>query len=498
MYRIKKIKINLLKTHIRLCYLFSLTLSKIASLILTISGYDLRVKYVNSPTDTFITLSKVSDDYQFLEYIKKQNNDFSTVYPTSNDEIDFSRLNSRNDDVVFLGIANLSSLDILANVQANNIFLTDINKYQLGYIDMVIKLIEESECRFTFLSNFYQKNKGEIIELFALRKKISDLEFENKFWRISRKQTILDIENSDALLNYTVVKSMGMNKGVTHDDIGKNVLGGIKVLNTILGTGTECINGTSYHKFPLIKPDGFLDSDKNYWKLKNNLEKSKYQLIESPLTSALLTSVCCRFKYKKVLCWTSNISDWYFWDRSITSLYQHMIKLKFLYRDFFDLTVLSDDRKPFLNTMQTSILSRKPSSHWLAFNKVSSYLKSKNVEIVNVEHWMKNASTLNHTEKIFYKDALKQELDKYECIFLHGLLSHGLDVKTYKELATRVINGEKRVIILEHNKDSEEITSDMNALNLKELKDLLGKPSSVKYVAGEKTNNRNMLLIYNE
>jgi hypothetical protein len=161
------------------------------------------------------------------------------------------------------------------------------------------------------------------------------------------------------------------------------------------------------------------------------------------------------------------------------------------------LTVLADKRDPFLNVLQTTLPERKPDAHWLAFKQITPLLKKDNLEVVNVKHWMTTNSTLQNTKKVPLEDLLAEKNIDSDCIFLHSLYSHGLELKEFKKVVRKTIDTGKRTIVLEFNKNSKEISSEVKSLSSEDIELMFGKPDSLKFVLGEKSEDRNLLAVYN-
>jgi len=420
--------------------------------------------------------------------------DYSSIYPCSNDIFDVKE--DLEKPQLFLGIANLTSLDIIAStINPDILIFVDINKAQLKYLKLIIDIISMSQTRAEFLSTFFGKKNADVSQI--MRKIDSSekdiISIEDGFWRCDNEQKIVVNEIHKEFLDYKTVKEEGVYKGILHKKLGTRVFGGLRVITTFVLNEKNQIKtfNKPFDVFPIRRPNGFLSSEDKYKHLRNLLLDQPYLLINNPLSADLISAICNEFRYYKIMLWLSNILNPCFLSKDTYNLLDKLLFLKFCSAKYYNMTIIEDQRRRFFSR----VYERKPTPHWDAFRKVLRYIKGDCIEIVNIREWVKEGTTLHNTKRVYFTDFLSSE-GRCDCTFIHTLVRHGIDIKTYKEIVTESLRRSSRTIILEHNKESKDFRNKNLGLTVKELIEMFGEPTYLLYSTGFKCKNRNIIAVY--
>jgi hypothetical protein len=457
-------------------------------------------------------LKKKEVDSISLEYISKSPNfdlsglssvkfkachnfkgDCSSIYPGSDDL--FSVYKNVSLPHVFLGVGNVSSLDVASNLSPEVLFFVDLNKQQLEYLDLIINLIINSKDRAEFLANLFSKKETDISLVLrkADRNKDDKISIENEFWRCADKEKIYVNNIHKEFLNYELIKEKGLYRGAMHKKIGTNVMGKLRAITTFVLRDKSQVNiSGNYSLFAIYRENGFLSSEERYGNLKNVLLTKPYVLIDAPLSAELLSNVCIKFKHHRVVLWLSNILSPYFLSASTRKLINRIIFFLFFSSEYYEIDILEDQRRSFFGIAY----HRKIIPHWDAFRKVFKYLNGDCLEVVNLKSWVDQGSSLPKTTRMFYSDFLASE-EKYKTIFIHILVGNGMKADVYKTVVRAAFERADRVILLEHNRESKDFINKNKGLSLAELISMFGEPSVLDFSVGFKSKKRNIIMVYN-
>lgn len=483
------------KLKLHLCSLFSYLGDHFGFYLL--SNRFFNEKRAQNLTVEYITKSH-HDIFDFDSLLLKESSenevDYSSIYPCSNDIVDVKE--DLEKPQLFVGIANVTSLDIVAsNIIPDILIFTDINKAQLKYLKLIIDIISISETRAEFLSTLCGKKKSDVSKI--VRKIDSSekdiISIEDGFWRCDNEQKIVVNEIHEEFLDYKTVKEEGVYKGMLHKRLGTRVFGGLRVITTFILNEKNQIKtiGEPFDVFPICRRNGFLSSEDKYKHLRNLLSDQPYLLINNPLSADLISTICSEFRYHKIMLWLSNILNPCFLSKDTYNLLDKLLFLKFCSAKYYNITIIEDQRRRFF----PRVYERNPTPHWDAFGKVLRYVKGECVEIVNIKEWVKQGTTLHNTKRVYFTDFLSSE-GTCDCTFIHVLIGHGMDIKTYKEIVMESFRRSGRTIILEHNKESKDFQNKNLGLTVKELIEMFGEPTHLLYSTGFKCKNRNIIAVY--
>lgn len=433
-------------------------------------------------------------DLKFIEFKMRADDkvDCSTIYPCSDDV--FKIRGNFDTPQLFLGIANLTSLDVISNLEPNILFFADLNKAQLKYLEFIINLIEKSETRTEFLSKLFGKKNIEVSKILEKADEFKeDLSFiEDEFWKCRDEKKHIN-EMHKEFLDYQIIKENGVYKGIIHKKIGTNVFGKLRAVTTfILNDKNQIKIPKPFGVFPIYKDKGFLSSENKYKHLRNILLDKPYIMINTSLSADLISAISNGFKYYKIVLWLSNILNQCFLSKDTYKLIDRILFLKFFSSEYHKINILEDQRRQFFNIIH----ERKTTPHWDAFSKVLKYLKGECLEIVNLENRVKEGTRLPDTKPIYYTNFLSYK-ENCDSIFIHILVGNGMDIETYKKVVKEAFKKSKRVILLEHNRKSKDFRKKNIGLTTGELIEMFGEPTALEYSSGFKSKKRNIIVLYN-
>lgn len=267
----------------------------------------------------------VNADYQLSE------NDIKTIYQTSSDNIPIQIDQYSKDHCVFVGVATINSLDVLANLRPFKIIFADVNAAQSKFLQFIIDLITYSEDRAGFLSNLLGKERQEIhkflndIQEYEMDE-LSDqekLEIEDRFWSCLNSQSSKYISPSykmlhSEFLSYNVVSEENRKKGIVFETLGKDALINKKSPSDVDIMTTFCIDDVDmiqtrpsrngrYNPHPIYRQDGFFGSEQAYQRLRANLRNKPHIILHNPIDSRLVYTVAKSYPNNQVVVWLSNL-----------------------------------------------------------------------------------------------------------------------------------------------------------------------------------------------
>jgi len=458
-------------------------------------------RYLNAPFNLDgISHNMSSFKYQFQFLIKDtpgKKIDPQSVYPASDDETSFLGDFSQTPQI-FVGIANLSCLDVLVGLKPEFILLSDANYSQVLFLDFIIYLLKISKTRAEFLANLFQKNEAGIESLLRRIKTDNALFLENDFWNIEKQKRLLSYKDKrhqllhNEFLSYGFYRKEKRIKGVVHQKMGQTTFGGLEKVVVSLFLKKEHfkeLEDCYFTVLSFVKKEGFLWSKENYKKTKELFE-GPYVLSWTPLSFELVSQICVNFRYFYKTFWLSNLITLGFLDRSCGRMAFAFLLFKYLLYDP-GLIIVSDRREPFFK--KDFVL---PEPHWHAFNVISKHIaRDRNYEIV-VSPKKGDISTFKNCKQISSNDFLDSSL-RAECLILHILGGNGVDFELYSRIIKKSLKDSKIVIILEHNKNSKDFEkSDLHLLSLEDIMKIAGRPEKIEHSFGFKDKKRNLILVY--
>lgn len=384
---------------------------------------------------------------------KLSKSELRTIYPCSDDHLNLKAIKKTDHDL-FVGIANLRSLDIISNFASNQIkkiYFFDVNKAQLVYLHQLVKLVRRYPDHLSFISH-------------ALR-------FQKKRHSSHQIQTELIPSSQTDTGHFRL------------ENLGKNTFGGCAPLNFSLEPTSD-----SFH---FIHPLGFLHSKPNYQNLKKNLISAKIFFLHKPLDHKSIYQLLDQNKYHLPLIWLSNLLNPKFITEN-RSLVLLLSNIQYLSREF-SARFLVDARLKYLSNSRLHL----PNPHIITYNRILSLTKKNSLiaEIVPFKKW--EAESLHpNLEKIrrYHVNNHLPNLEKEKVVLFHCLLSYGVPLQTVAQLLPRC---KKKLIILEHNPNSKDFNfSDVP--DIKGLKKLLKKhfkTIQTHYVSGIKDRRRNVIIV---
>jgi len=446
--------------------------------------------------------------YEIIPSIMNSNG----YYFLSNDVVDLRKFrHNHSENAVIIGIANNHFFHVISllceHALPQRIIAIDNNTEQLFHFSKVRKMIINSNNRIEFLQKLFKvRFNSKAIRLLEQfngfpKNYIHGGVDTDKFYTIEREiwdNLIFDQKLFQDEYNLTVSK---------HND-------GLLVRSKTIGDINEyyatfiCCSKSNYNKWPfsLAFGCGFLKSEQDFMKLKKILNETEMYLIEEDI-SVVYENLLESNKYFPIRVWISNLIDDYFVKKhpKLSKIVTISTKLGTQIEPNLpeiDLKLIVDDRvniklEKEINYRES--IQRNWSIHTKSFNKVSKYIKGETIiEIVNVKEWIQQDNNISKLYKAKYVhiDDLKEFMGKrFDTIFVHILVGHGVDIKTYTNVLNQLYSMTENLIILEHNRNSKDFKGD-KGLTRENIQDILGKESFFEYCPGLKTKDRNILLVY--
>jgi len=414
-----------------------------------------------------------------------------TIYACGNDVINIESKNDRRQ--VFLGVGNVSSLDAVSHLDPNVLFFVDPNVSQLSHLKLIFKIMEQSNSRAEFISTFFGKKKSDVIETLESLSStnIGSPEIEAEFWQSQdAKEPASDLH--EKLLDYEYITMNGKIIAIRPEKYGSDVIGDNLILPTLQYRSENNIEklNRSHHLYPLYQKDGFLSSEERFKQTKTILESRAIASIPQPLNADLLHYISEQYRYYEIHLWCSNILREYFWTPTQTQLVNKIEYLRHFDEGHHNIQVWDDDRTAFFGNEYTNL--RGP--HWDAFSVVNEHIYGDTAEVVPIEKWLDEESTLPNTEKIPPNDLFNEPI-QWNTIFFHIMIGHGESMDAFKQQVDVALDSADRVVILEHNAESSDFNGNKGA-SKGELIDLIGDPHTVEFTAGKTDNKRNIVMVY--
>jgi hypothetical protein len=322
---------------------------------------------------------------------------------------------------------------------------------------------------------------------------IGSPEIESEFWLSQdAKEPISDLH--EKLLDYEYITVDGNRIAIRPEKYGSDVIGDNLILPTLQYRTENTIEklNRSHHLYPLYQKDGFLSTEERFKQLKTILENREIALIPQPLNADLLHYISEQYRYYEIHLWCSNILREYFWTPTQTQLVNKIEYLRHFDEGHHNIQVWDDDRTAFFGNEYTDL--RRP--HWDAFSVVNEHIYGSTAEVVPIEEWLDEESTLPNTEKILPNDLFNESIH-WDTILFHIMIGHGESMDAFKQQVDAALDRADRVVILEHNAESSDFNGNKGA-SKEELIDLIGDPQTVEFTAGKTDEKRNIVMVYND
>lgn len=437
-------------------------------------------------------------------------------YFMSNDQVDTKMNSTINQPYTFIGIANPHSLHVIGalsnQVSINRIILIDSNYEQLLHFLKLTKNIINSENRIDYLQKTFKVHFNEY-----------GTEILNNTHGTS-PYFIRGAAGPDGLEQIEILlwKNLTFDKKAFEQDYNLKVNGvenGIRVDTKTIGDINEYYitlvsSSTALYKshpFSAGYGCGFLYDETVFKKLRNKLINTPISLIYGDIAS-VLDDILMACRYDPIILWTSNVYSDYFMkknDNLKVSLDNIIKKGTQKEPDFpeIDMVLFQDLRTATKLPRQLNPYrfwrNRKLSVHTRTFRIVSKYLFGRNgLEIVNMQSWIDQDDNISKLPNLMYMHSKKfsslPTSMRYDTIFLHILVGHGMALDEYCSLLQKASKMCQRLIILEHNKESNEFRKRNVGIRASDIREVLGDEDQIEYISGDKSNDRNVLMIYGQ
>lgn len=456
-------------------------------------------------------LAQKESFYTIKEIDNASGNNF---YFLSND-IYKNKLRPKKDNkpVVFVGIANPHFFHFLKESaeysKIKRIIAVDNNLTQLRYFSCICRLICLSNNRIEYLQALFKtKFNARAIEVLSKFNSHPDSYIHggldsDKFYGVEK-----EIWANSKFDKELFLKTYGLE--VTLGEAGllieSSTIGDIDTYFATIICGSKVDYG--HWPFTAAFGSGFLYDEISFQRVRKILlTVPVYQILSD--ISDIYENILISNRYFTTVFYSSNLLCDYFIDK-----HPALEKIINISRDLgtrrepnfpeIDLIILQDERTaiellPEITPEKNH--KRRLSVHTNSFSAVASVLSgNRNIEVVNMPLWIEldnGESKLPNTEYILVEEFEKLCCEeKFTSIFFHVLVGHGMREENFWRLAEKALKMTDNLIILEHNKKSSDFKKLNIGLSVEKLRNFLGMESFLSFCPGERTKDRNILVVY--
>lgn len=453
-------------------------------------------------------INNIADDFYKILPPKKGKSK-SGYYFLSNDLIQSVEIPRYKCARVFIGVANPHCLHAIYFASKNNILqrivLIDNNLSQLVHFTKLINLIKSNTTRQSFVHDLFcveqNPHSAKILKSAPTDESIARggeadnlVGFEAKFWSSVSF-------NKPAFEKRYGLKAKRINKGIL---INAHTMGNINKYYATVFCGSR--KDFKYWPFTAGFGTGYLATNSCYQRLREIVLNTPIYLIHDDMPNAIKDVVASN-KYTQIILWLSNLKAF---EKGNSSIFR-----MFKYINRYDIGIVMEDarvKKSFSENASSfgrkliKTIRKEPAHRVIHKNSFSAVMRHligpENLEIVNVAEWIQKdnkISKLPNTNYILASNYLKKPAlknKKFSSIFLHILLGHGISFDDFTKIAKKARNETGNLIILEHNQNSPDFKATNVGTTPTTIRKTLGKESSLEYLPGYKSQNRNFIMLY--
>jgi hypothetical protein len=273
-------------------------------------------------TAEFDCMYKINEEETYDAYFKacgRDEFDFSTVYPASNDEVG----EIAEDVDVLVGVGNMDMLNVMCQKKFKHIVAYDINESQLVYFEILLRFIRYSETKEQFIESLLE----------FLKPRASKIEGD--------------------LLYFT-----------------NKVIGTVDIVVSVEETENKAL-------FPIVRNNGFLGSDDEYATVRENVLNTPLYIVKEGFNKEFVQKICEVFKYEVLGFWVSNILSPFFYYRDVQKGFRELEKQIF-FKQHPDVFLLSDKRRKHFQEKYVYPYTK----HKWVFTNVLRMTEGEGIEIV--------------------------------------------------------------------------------------------------------------------
>jgi len=438
-------------------------------------------------------------------------------YFLSNDEIrvNFKKSLKNRHNVTAVGVANPHFLHVLAEAsfcltEPIEITAIDLNPSQLRHFRNLVTAVLQSETRLDFLSRLFTTRFGPraVKEIAKVRPQKRGFvrggttrdrlyHTECRIWKDA------SFSADDFCTSHKIRNPQMTRRGIR---IEAKTIGDI---NTYYAT-LVCGSRKAYDHWPFTAAlgCGFLRSETDFLSFRNWLGACKIHPLQADI-SEVLEDLLMAFRYRTIVFWASNVFIDYFVDKNpkLASAFESLVRLGTNHEPDhpeLDLVFVQDMRDPTEIPREIDARKRRRrdlSIHSKTFSIVEKHLVgSNNVEIINMPVWFEKdqgISKLPGTAYLMADDFLESSIPRsFDTIFVHILVGHGMPRDRYERLLNKAMSCGRRILVLEHNRESRDFRRSRIGLTVDDIREILGREQWFEYCPGKKISDRNLLFIY--
>jgi predicted SAM-dependent methyltransferase len=373
-------------------------------------------------------------------------------------------------------IGSFYFLNLIPYLKPKRLFLFDINEYQVRFAKLFVEMIKVSENFENFIENFFCRRYNKNIEIFLQSK--FDKQIYNKIYELSSDKEIFEQSiHKIANAKYTIIEG--------------------EIPSLITPNNSMCQHITILNK-ELFKPGPEINVIYTREGLADHFDEIKKVLLNAKIkTVALESSDVYDVIKENGIIYVSNIGeeDWLY-DKYMNqnieeielsakkcnltrSFVEQWINCYKGFHSFVDKITenfwIIDSAGNIFNSQQ--LLKYKSDAHPWLWQKIKPLIQGKSIELIHMDdgEWgFKEYLNTRNIDKYIENDAHKY----YDIIIFHILLGNGIDIQTFIEALKIASTNCKRIIILEHDRDSINFGS-YSRKNIMDIRNLLNIIRSV-------------------
>ena len=427
----------------------------------------------------------------------------SEVYIASADRFD-TTLNNLNSlkkfdnvhiDRYLTVIGGLSGLNYLLALEPKEIVFFDLNKSAIPYAQLILELIEISDDAEDFITRIFSRSVNDFVRKYNYSK--LSIENQNQFLTIAYDENIL----TDTLIKLSESSKNAFQEYIT-PFLNNNVLEGTKNCRRLfpcwpinervpVGGGEDTGYNESGERVPNTNTFyygyGWLASYNSYNTIKSRLSKAKVifrslDLLQSKAEDLFGNHANCVIHY-------SNIDDWF------PEQFKNIVTE-------WSSKSNKENKSYTLISSANGVINFQPDPHFHAYKSIDKYITGN--KIVEVTHKIPWGFHEYNRQNLLVDDYIAQKGIPSDITILHILYGEGCSYEKAISALYYAFKNSKRVLLLEHNKNSMDWTNQKKSLlavtEIQELIDLsipeyAERSVTIEFIRGVDDAKRNVLFI---
>ncbi len=391
-------------------------------------------------------------------------------------------------------IGGFSGLNYLLELEPDEIVLFDLNKFAVVYSELILEIIQISSSPEEFISRIFSRSVDEFLN----KNGFKSLCVENQDQYLEVPYDINILEDTVKKLSIDAKKTF---KEYIEPFLSGRILEGKRNCRRLLpcwpinkrvpvGGGED----TGYNENGIREPNtntffygyGWLSSNISFNCIKTRLKKANVVYLNIDL---LKSSTDILFEnYNNCVLHYSNIDDWF--------PEQHKLKI-IEWRE----KVINENKSLTLISSVNGIINFQPDPHHYAYRTINKHIFGEN--LVEVTHKIPWGFNEFKRQNILIDDYIIKKGVPCDTTILHILYGEGCTFEQVIASLYYAVKNSKRVLLLEHNKNSADWIGKEHILDIKQFQDILNltisdvktKTIKIEFVRGINDSKRNVLFV---